>query len=268
MTTVLDRIISYKREEVAAAKSAVPAAALAERAQETRPRGFAHALDRRAADGIGVIAEIKRASPSKGLIREVFEPASLARALEVGGAACLSVLTDGPSFQGELGFLAEARKACALPILRKDFMVDPYQVVEARAHGADAILLILAALDDDLAARLREEAARWDLDVLAEVHDEAELDRALALEPDLLGVNNRDLRTFHTDIRTTPRLAGKARGTPIVSESGVDGAEALRTLAAAGIRRFLIGEHLMRADDPGRALMSLVEAVDGGLEQP
>lgn len=264
MTTVLDRIISYKREEVAAAKAAVPVEALREKAEGIRPRGFARALDEKAEAGLGIIAEVKRASPSKGLIREHFVPAELARSLEAGGAACLSVLTDEPSFRGHLRFLEEARAASSVPILRKDFMVDRYQVVEARAHGADAILLILAALDDALAAELREEAARWNLDVLAEVHDEEELERALALEPDILGVNNRDLRTFETDIRTTPRLAARAGSMPVVSESGVDGEAAMRSLVAAGIRRFLIGEHLMRAADPGAALRQLAEAVDAG----
>lgn len=262
MSTVLDKIIAYKKDEVTAAKAKTSAEELAERAGDVEPRGFTAALHAKAEKGLGIIAEVKRASPSKGLIREDFQPAELATALELGGAACLSVLTDAPSFRGHLDFLMEARVATSIPILRKDFMVDPYQVVEARARGADAILLILAALDDALAADLREEAARWDLDVLAEVHDEEELERALALEPDLLGVNNRDLRTFDTDIGTTPRLAARARGTPIVSESGVDGADAIRTLVASGIRRFLIGEHLMRADDPGLALRKLVEAVD------
>ncbi|MEM9839208.1 MAG: indole-3-glycerol phosphate synthase TrpC [Pseudomonadota bacterium] len=268
MSTVLDRIIAYKKEEVAAAKESVSIDQLTEQAQDHKPRGFAAALHRKAEESIGVIAEVKRASPSKGLIREDFDPAFLARSLEDGGAACLSVLTDTPSFQGHLDFLSAARDAATIPLLRKDFMVDTYQVAEARAHGADAILLILAALDDTLAKTLRDEAARFGLDVLAEVHDEAELERALALEPDLLGVNNRDLKTFHTDIATTPRLAAKAGGVPIVSESGVDGAEAMRTLTQAGIRRFLIGEHLMRARIPGDELRSLVKAVDGVGEQP
>ncbi|MEM1380820.1 MAG: indole-3-glycerol phosphate synthase TrpC [Pseudomonadota bacterium] len=264
MSTVLDRIITYKHQEVAEAKAAVPVEELAERAQDVQPRGFAKALHDKAQEGVGIIAEVKKASPSKGLIRADFEPAALATALERGGAACLSVLTDGPSFQGALPYLAQARGAAAIPLLRKDFMVDPYQVVEARAHGADAILLILAALSDPDAALLREEADCWGLDVLAEVHDESELERALRLQPTLLGVNNRNLKTFETDIATTPRLAARAPGTPIVSESGVDGVEAMRTLCAAGIRRFLIGEHLMRAEDPGTELASLVMAVDRG----
>ena len=263
MTTVLDRIVAYKKEEFAAAKAAVPIEVLRERASEGTTRGFAASLHAKAESGLGIIAEVKRASPSKGLIRADFQPAELATSLESGGAACLSVLTDEPSFQGHLDFLGQARAAVSIPLLRKDFMVDPYQIVEARARGADAILLILACLDDALAADLREEAARWDLDVLAEVHDEEELERALALEPDLLGVNNRNLKTFETDIQTTPRLAAKAGGTPIVSESGVDGVDAMRTLVGGGIRRFLIGEHLMRAADPGAELSTLLEAVDG-----
>lgn len=263
MATVLDRIIAYKKDEVAAAKAAISADELAERAQDFTPRGFAKALHAKAETGLGIIAEVKRASPSKGMIRENFQPAEIAASLETGGAACLSVLTDEPSFKGHLDYLGAARVAVSIPLLRKDFMVDPYQIVEAKAHGADAILLILAALDDPLAMDLRMEAARCGLDVLAEVHDENELERALKLEPELLGVNNRDLRTFDTDIQTTPRLAAKAGGTAVVSESGVDGVDAMRTLTQAGIRRFLIGEHLMRAEDPGAALSGLVEAVDG-----
>ncbi|NNU17727.1 indole-3-glycerol phosphate synthase TrpC [Parvularcula sp. ZS-1/3] len=263
MSTVLDKIIAYKKDEVAAAKERAHLSTVEERARGYTPRGFAAALEAKAAAGVGIIAEVKRASPSKGLIREDFRPAELAASLERGGAACLSVLTDRPSFQGHIDFLTQARSATTIPLLRKDFMVDPYQVPEARAAGGDAILLILAALDDGLARELRDEAKRWDLDVLAEVHDEEELERAMRLEPELLGVNNRDLRTFETDIQTTPRLAAKAGGTAIVSESGVDGADAMRTLSAAGIRRFLIGEHLMRASDPGVALEELVKAVDG-----
>ncbi|NRA28973.1 MAG: indole-3-glycerol phosphate synthase TrpC [Parvularculaceae bacterium] len=260
--TVLDRIIAYKKNEVAAAKASVSVGQLAEEAEAVEPRGFASALTAKAEAGLGIIAEVKRASPSKGLIREDFQPAELAASLERGGAACLSVLTDQPSFQGHIDFLGQARAATTIPLLRKDFMVDTYQVVEARARGADAILLILAALDDDLAMALREEASRWGLDVLAEVHNEEELARALPLEPDLLGVNNRDLKTFKTDIQTSVRLKEAAGGIPIVSESGVDGADAMRTLTSAGIRSFLIGEHLMRAADPGVELASLVQAVD------
>ncbi|MEM9810398.1 MAG: indole-3-glycerol phosphate synthase TrpC [Pseudomonadota bacterium] len=266
--SVLDRIIAYKREEVASAKKQRSEESLLDAGQAITPRGFAKSLHSAAKNGIGVIAEVKRASPSKGLIREDFVPAELARALEAGGAACLSVLTDTPSFKGHLSFVAEARAATSIPILRKDFMVDTYQVAEARAAGADAILLILAALDDALAADLRAAAAEQGLDVLAEVHDEAEVERALRLGPDLLGVNNRNLNTFETDIATTPRLAKLAGDVPIVSESGVDGADAMRTLVDAGFRRFLIGEHLMRATDPEAGLRRLLKAVDHPGEQP
>ncbi|MCQ8184210.1 indole-3-glycerol phosphate synthase TrpC [Parvularcula maris] len=260
MTTVLDRIMAYKREEVAEAKKVRPIEGVAERAQDYSPRGFATALHEKAEDGIGIIAEVKKASPSKGLIRKDFEPGELAAGLEAGGAACLSVLTDTPSFQGHLSYLEVARSRVSIPILRKDFMVDPYQVAEARAAGADAILLILAALTDAEAASLREEAAKWGLDVLAEVHDAEEMERALRLEPDLLGVNNRDLRTFETRIETTLELAPSA-SMPVVSESGVDGAQAMKTLMAGGIRRFLIGEHLMRQPSVDAALRDLLQNV-------
>jgi len=262
MTTILDRIIAYKRDEVAEAKAARPLAAVRERADAVTPRGFAARVHSMAEAGLGIIAEVKKASPSKGLIRADFQPAELAASLEGGGAACLSVLTDTPSFQGHLDFLTAAREAVSIPLLRKDFMVDTYQVAEARAAGADAILLIMACLDDALAADLRAAAKDDGLDVLVEVHDEDEVERALRLDPDLLGVNNRNLKTFETDIATTPRLAALAPGVPIVSESGVDGAAAMRTLAGQGFRRFLIGEHLMRQPDPGTALTELVEAVD------
>lgn len=268
MSTILDRIIAYKREEVTAAKAARPLSSLRDQADANTPRGFANRVHAMAEAGLGIIAEVKKASPSKGLIREDFQPAELAASLERGGAACLSVLTDTPSFQGHLDFLAQARAATSIPLLRKDFMVDPYQVVEARAAGADAILLIMACLDDDMASDLSAAARDEHLDVLVEVHDAAELERARRLQPDLLGVNNRNLKTFVTDIATTPRLAALAPGVPIVSESGVDGAGAIRTLAEQGIRRFLIGEHLMRQPDPGAALKQLLEAVDDPGEQP
>ncbi|MEM1410279.1 MAG: indole-3-glycerol phosphate synthase TrpC [Pseudomonadota bacterium] len=256
--SVLERIISYKNKEVAEAKQRTPLDALHAQAAAFSPRGFARALRAKADGGIGVIAEVKRASPSKGMIREDFQPRELALSLEAGGAACLSVLTDEPSFQGSLAYLREARDAVSIPLLRKDFMVDPYQVTEAKANGADAILLIMAALDDQLAAVLRREAAEHGLDVLAEVHDEHELERALTLEPELLGVNNRDLKTFHTDIETSISLQRQAGDVPIVSESGVDGIAAIQRLTGAGIRRFLIGEHLMRAEDPGAELADLL----------
>jgi indole-3-glycerol phosphate synthase len=268
MSDVLSRIIAYKKDEVEAAKSRTPVEDLVAKARDVRPRGFARALGAAAEAGLGIIAEVKKASPSKGLIREDFRPAELAAQLERGGAACLSVLTDTPSFQGDLAYLIAARDAVQLPLLRKDFMVDAYQVAEAKAAGADAILLIMAALTDELASELREEAARFGLDVLVEVHDELELERALPLEAELVGVNNRDLKTFRTDIGTTERLMAKLPSQPFVSESGVDGADAIRRLTRAGCRRFLIGEHLMRAKDPGKALHDLLEAVDRGVEQP
>jgi indole-3-glycerol phosphate synthase len=260
MTTVLDRIIAYKREEVAEAKRVRPIEGVAERARDHEPMGFADALERAVKEGVGIIAEVKKASPSKGLIRKHFEPGQLARELQEGGAACLSVLTDQPSFQGHLSYLEVASANTSIPLLRKDFMVDPYQVAEARAAGADAILIIMAALTDQEAAGLREEAARWGLDVLAEVHDEDELDRALRLEPELLGINNRNLHTFETSLDTTIELAPKA-AMPVVSESGLDGTEALTRLVNAGIRRFLIGEHLMRQTAPGLALRDLLRSV-------
>ncbi|MEO1656723.1 MAG: indole-3-glycerol phosphate synthase TrpC [Pseudomonadota bacterium] len=268
MTTILDRIVAYKRDEVAAAKASRSLSSLRAQADGITPRGFAARVHAKAETGLGIIAEVKKASPSKGLIRENFQPAELAASLESGGAACLSVLTDAPSFQGHLDYLTAARQAVSIPLLRKDFMVDTYQVTEARAAGADAILLIMACLDDALAAELRAAAKDEGLDVLVEVHDEEEVERALRLDPDLLGVNNRNLKTFETDIGTTPRLAALAPGIPIVSESGVDGAGAMRRLVGQGFRRFLIGEHLMRQPDPGAALQELVEAVDHPGEQP
>ncbi|MEO1043058.1 MAG: indole-3-glycerol phosphate synthase TrpC [Pseudomonadota bacterium] len=268
MSTILDRIIAYKRDEVAAAKAARPLSSLRDQADAITPRGFADRVHTTAEHGLGIIAEVKKASPSKGLIREDFQPADLAASLEHGGAACLSVLTDTPSFQGHLDFLSAARQATTIPLLRKDFMVDTYQVVEARSAGADAILLIMACLDEVVASELRAAAREEGLDVLVEVHDEGEVERALCLDPDLLGVNNRNLKTFHTDIATTPRLAALAPGVPIVSESGVDGPDAIRTLVGEGVKRFLIGEHLMRQPNPGLALTQLLEAVDGLGEQP
>jgi indole-3-glycerol phosphate synthase len=261
---VLDRIIAYKRDEVAEAKAQVPLVELKHRAAEQSPRGFARQLHGAAENGLGIIAEVKKASPSKGVIREDFDPADLARQLEEGGAACLSVLTDEPSFMGAPENLRLARENVSIPLLRKDFMVDPYQVVEAQAWGADAILIIMAALTDDEAIALRDAAGEAGLDTLVEVHDENELERGLRLSPDLLGVNNRNLKTFRTDLSTTIELMAKAEGVPIVSESGVDGAEAIRSLVSGGCRRFLIGEHLMRAATPRDALRDLLSAVTPG----
>lgn len=258
--TILDDIIAYKREEVSSAKAATPIAALESLARDTPPpRGFERALRRASAKGFALIAEIKKASPSKGIIRADFNPSALARAYGDGGAACLSVLTDGPSFQGSAESLRAARRAVSLPIIRKDFMIDPYQVAEARAWGADCILLILAVLSDAQARELMDAAAAFDLDILIEAHDEAEIDRAVGLGPAMIGVNNRDLKTFVTDLATTERLALRApRDCMLVSESGINSHGDLIRLQAAGAGAFLVGEHLMRCDDVAAATRRLI----------
>jgi len=258
--TILEDIIAYKTREVAAAKADIPEAALERLARErAAPRRFRNPLERAADPGFALIAEIKKASPSKGLIRADFYPAALAAAYADGGAACLSVLTDGPSFKGAPDHLKAAREAVSLPILRKDFMVDPYQVLEARAWGADCILIILAALDDARARALTAAAGVLGLDVLVEVHDEAEMDRATALGARLVGINNRDLKTFRTDLATTARLAPRAPdGALLVSESGIAANADLVRLKGCGVKAFLVGETLMRADDVASATRALL----------
>lgn len=258
--TILDDIITYKKEEVRAAKANTPLSALHAIAQSVGPtRGFISRIERRATDGFALIAEIKKASPSKGLIRENFSPAAIARAYEDGGATCLSVLTDGPSFQGDPTYLKEARTTCRLPILRKDFMIDPYQIAEARAWGADCILLIMACLDDAQAAELNDAAKAYGLDVLVETHDEDEMARALTLDVRMIGVNNRNLKTFETRLSTTARLATHLPANRIlVSESGIRHRTDLETLRNAGASAFLVGEALMRADDITAATRTLL----------
>jgi indole-3-glycerol phosphate synthase len=260
---ILEQIAAYKRTEVAALRRAESQGAVETRARAaTAPRGFVAALQHAAAPGrLALIAEIKKASPSKGLIRADFDPPALARAYEAGGAACLSVLTDGPSFQGADAYLAAARQVCALPVLRKDFLVDPWQVAQSRALGADAILVILAISDDALAAELLAEAARFGMDALVEAHDAAEVDRAVALGARLIGVNNRNLRTFVTDLKVTERLASRIPADRLlVTESGIGAPADVARLAAAGARAMLVGESLMRQADVAAATRALLGA--------
>ncbi|MES2497644.1 MAG: indole-3-glycerol phosphate synthase TrpC [Pseudomonadota bacterium] len=261
MSNKLTEICDAKRAHVARRKADTSFADLTARAAAAdAPRGFRAALDRKvAAGGYGLIAEIKKASPSKGLIRPDFDPPAHARAYEQAGAACLSVLTDVPYFQGDDAYLVQARAACALPALRKDFMVDPWQVTEARALGADAILIIVAALDDGQMAEIEAAAIHHGMDVLVEVHDADEFDRALALRSRLIGVNNRDLRDFTVDFARTYELVGRApEGCTFVAESGLGSKADLDAMAAHGVRCFLVGEALMRHDDVAAATRKLL----------
>ncbi len=259
--TILTRILARKDQEVAERQQAVSEADLRVLAEkQSAPRELIDALDQRMAAGdAAVIAEVKKASPSKGVMREAFHPADIAKSYAQGGAACLSVLTDADFFQGHEDYLIAAREACDLPVLRKDFMVDPWQVAEARALGADAILIIVAALDDSVMAEIEAAALDHSMDVLIEVHDAAEMDRAARLSSRLIGVNNRDLKTFTTDLATTEQLAPRAPAESLlVGESGISSHADCARLAGSGVRSFLVGESLMRQADVAAATRTLL----------
>lgn len=257
---ILKNIIARKHEEIEQRSRTTPIELLHDQAQQAdTPRGFCRAVESKMRAGeAAVIAEIKKASPSKGVIRDPFEPAAIASSYEQGGAACLSVLTDADFFQGSEAALIAARGACSLPVIRKDFIVDPYQVTEARAIGADCILLIAAALEDDELAGLYHQAVALGMDVLVEVHDREELHRSLTLSPMLLGINNRDLRTFDVSLDTTLQLLEDIpEGTRVVTESGILAVPDVTRMRSAGVHAFLVGEAFMRADDPGQALLEM-----------
>jgi indole-3-glycerol phosphate synthase len=259
--TILDDIAVYKRREIADAKARIPQSEIEKLARAAKPtRGFRAALmDRKNGGQFGLIAEIKKASPSKGLIRADFDVRALAHAYEQGGATCLSVLTDTPSFQGAPVYLSQAHETTHLPVLRKDFMFDPYQVAEARAWSADCILVIMACVTDAEARDLLAAARTWTMDIIVEVHDEAELDRALALDANMIGINNRDLKTFETDLNVTRRLAPRIpKNKLVIAESGLNARTDLYALADMGVTTFLIGESLMRAADVAAATRALI----------